>query len=75
MARCPDCSGEMKYRAPFMVCLDCGLSFKRSEVERMEKKIKDEFRSAVGPSEMEAEREDRQKKRDYYRWLVKKEDD
>ena len=42
MARCPDCGGEVKYKAPFMVCLDCGLSFKRSEIEEMHKKIKSE---------------------------------
>ncbi|MHA1116493.1 MAG: hypothetical protein K9W45_00060 [Candidatus Heimdallarchaeum aukensis] len=75
MARCPDCGGEVKYKAPFMVCMDCGLSFRRDEFEKMEKKIKQELKTAVGLSEEEKEREDREKKRSYYRWLMKREEE
>ncbi|MHA1865843.1 MAG: hypothetical protein ACTSVB_03640 [Candidatus Heimdallarchaeaceae archaeon] len=75
MARCPDCGGEVKYKAPFMVCMDCGLSFRRDEFEKMEKKIKQELKTAVGLSEEEKQREDREKKRSYYRWLMKREDE
>ena len=75
LARCPDCGGEVKYKAPFMVCMDCGLSFRRDEFEKMEKKIKQELKTAVGLSEEEKQREDREKKRSYYRWLMKREDE
>ena len=75
MARCPDCGGEVKYKAPFMVCMDCGLSFRRDEFEKMEKKIKQELKTAVGLSEEEKQREDREKKRSYYRWLMKREEE
>lgn len=75
LARCPDCGGEVKYKAPFMVCMDCGLSFRRDEFEKMEKKIKQELKTAVGLSEEEKEREDREKKRSYYRWLMKREEE
>ena len=75
LARCPDCGGEVKYKAPFMVCMDCGLSFRRDEFEKMEKKIKQELKTAVGLSKEEKEREDREKKRSYYRWLMKREEE
>ncbi len=75
MPTCPDCGGEMKWRPPFYVCQECGLSFRRGEVERMRKKIKDEFRQAIGESDQEKERKERKKKSDYYKWLMKKEDD
>jgi len=74
VARCPDCGGEVKYKAPFMVCLDCGLSFRRDEFEKMQTKIRAEFKSAIGPTEEEKERKEREKKRSYYRWYMKKED-
>ncbi len=74
MARCPDCGGEVKYKAPFMVCLDCGLSMKRWDFDEQSKKIKAELKSEMGESEEESERKNRQKKRDYHDWIMKKED-
>ncbi|MHA1667397.1 MAG: hypothetical protein ACTSX6_05250 [Candidatus Heimdallarchaeaceae archaeon] len=74
MARCPDCGGEMKYKAPFMVCLDCGLSVRRGEYERISSTIKKEFKEEIGESSEELERKDRQRKREYHDWLMKKEE-
>ena len=74
MARCPDCGGEVKYKAPFMVCLDCGLSMKRWDFDDASKKIKAEFKSEMGESDEESERKERQKKRAYHDWIMKKED-
>ncbi|MCE7740830.1 MAG: hypothetical protein GOP50_00100 [Candidatus Heimdallarchaeota archaeon] len=74
MARCPDCGGEVKYKAPFMVCLDCGLSMKRWDFDEQSKKIKAEFKKEMGESEEESDRKERQKKRDYHDWIMKKED-
>ncbi len=72
MARCPDCGGEMKYKPPFMVCMNCGLSMRRDEFEKMERKIKEELKQAIGPTEEEKEREERSRKRSYYNWYMKK---
>ncbi len=74
MARCPDCGGEVKYKAPFMVCLDCGLSMKRWDFDDTSRKIKEEFRSEIGESNEETERKERQKKRAYHDWIMKKEE-
>ncbi|MCG3217288.1 MAG: hypothetical protein KAS63_11205 [Candidatus Heimdallarchaeota archaeon] len=74
LARCPDCGGEMKYKAPFMVCLDCGLSSKRQDFEKMQKIIKSEFKEEMGDSEAEKERKERRRKRDYHDWLMKREE-
>ena len=74
MARCPDCGGEVKYKAPFMVCLDCGLSMKRWDFDDTSRKIKEEFRSEMGESNEETERKERQKKRAYHDWIMKKEE-
>jgi acetyl-CoA carboxylase beta subunit len=74
MARCPDCGGEVKYKAPFMVCLDCGLSFKRGEYDSVRSTIRSEFKKEMGESDEESDRKERQRKRDYHDWLMKKED-
>ncbi len=74
MARCPDCGGEVKYKAPFMVCLDCGLSFKRGEYDAVKSTIRSEFKSEMGESDEETDRKERQRKRAYHDWLMKKED-
>lgn len=74
MPKCPDCGGEVKYKAPFMVCLDCGLSMKRSEFDETKRKIKSEFKEEMGESDEEKERHDREKKRAYHDWYMKKED-
>jgi len=75
MARCPECGGEMKYKAPFMVCLDCGLSVKRWDYEKMSRKIRAELIKEVGLSDAEKERQERKRKSDYHRWIIKKEED
>ena len=73
MARCPDCGGEMKYKAPFMVCLDCGLSVRREEYERLQRKVREEFVEEIGISEAEKERRERARKRAYMNWILKEE--
>ena len=72
MARCPDCGGEVKWKPPFYVCLDCGLSFRRGEFEEVKKTIKKEFKDQMGETEAETERKERQRKKDYHDWLMKK---
>ena len=47
MARCQDCGGEVKWKPPFYVCLDCGLSFRRGEFEQVKKTIKKEFKEEI----------------------------
>ncbi|MCG3222669.1 MAG: hypothetical protein H7641_14915 [Candidatus Heimdallarchaeota archaeon] len=75
MARCQDCGGEVKWKPPFYVCLDCGLSFRRGEFEQVKKTIKEEFKEEMGESDEEIDRKDRRRKRDYHDWLMKKEED
>ena len=57
-----------------MVCLDCGLSMKRWDFDEQSKKIKAELKKEMGESDEESDRKNRQKKRDYHDWIMKKED-
>ena len=74
MAKCPDCGGEVKYKAPFMVCLDCGLSFKRGEYDKVKSTIRSEFKDEMGESDEETDRKERRRKFSFPSLLMKTED-
>jgi len=74
MARCPDCGGEVKYKAPFMVCLDCGLSFKRGDLDRVKTEVRAEQKKVMGETTEETEKKERERKRAYHDWYLKKEE-
>jgi len=75
MPKCPDCGGVMKYKPPFLVCQECGLSVRRSEYEKLQEKVKKEFIEEIGLSPEEKERQERAKRRAYYNWLLKREEE
>ncbi|MFW9994649.1 MAG: hypothetical protein ACFFD4_21580 [Candidatus Odinarchaeota archaeon] len=40
MPSCPECSGEMKWHAPFYVCNICGVSYRKHELARAKENIR-----------------------------------
>ncbi|MCS7098621.1 MAG: transposase [Candidatus Methanomethyliaceae archaeon] len=61
MLTCPECGGNMRFQASIRryVCLSCGLSLTRDEIDEIRAKYRDE---------MKGKEEEKEKKKEYIKW-------
>lgn len=67
VAKCLECGGKLKWRNPFYVCLNCGVSYRKHEFA----KAKDAVTQERWRSEVDDDDEKRKKASEYERWYLK----